>query len=150
MPKLSRIATRVTAVMLAATLALPALAQDSGKPRSDYILHCAGCHGLTGAGTVQGGVPPFPDSVGHIAASDIGRTYIMHVPGVISTEMSDARIADVMNYILDNWADGQGHFTAEEVTRRRAIPIGDVVSYRRKVVEELRRAGIEIAAYPWP
>jgi hypothetical protein len=55
-----------------------------------------------------------------------------------------------MNYILDQWSDGSGHFTEAEVTRRRAVPVGDVVIYRRKVVEDLRNLGIEIAEYPWP
>ena len=42
------------------------------------------------------------------------------------------------------------HFTAEEVTRRRAIPVEGVVGSRREVVAELARAGIRIADYPWP
>ncbi len=149
MPRPARIALALLAPVLALA-GSPALAVEGGKPRSDYILHCAGCHGMTGEGTELGGVPAIPNSVGHIATIDIGRTYIMHVPGVISTDMTDAGIADVMNYILDHWADGQNHFTPEEVARRRAIPIGDVVTYRRKVVDELRGAGIEIAPYPWP
>lgn len=137
-------------LVLGASAALADGAPHLGKPRADYILHCAGCHGMTGEGTVQGGVPPFPGSVGHIAGSDIGRSYIMHVPGVISTGMNDAEIAEVLNYILDNWGQGAEPFTAQEVTRRRAIEIGDVVAYRREVVADLRRAGIEIAEYPWP
>lgn len=131
--------------------ALPVLAaEDGGKPRADYLLYCAGCHGMQGLGTVEGGIPAFPDSVAHIAGIDIGRTYIMHVPGVISTELDAADTANVLNYILDQWGDGKDHFTAKEVVTRKAIPIGDVVVYRRKVVEELARSGITLAEYPWP
>lgn len=136
--------------MLLTGMAMPVSAAEIGHARADYILRCSGCHGLNGNGTVEGGIPAFPNSVSHIAGIDIGRTYILHVPGVISTDMTDARIADVLNYIVDKWGDGDTHFSAGEVTRRRAIPVGDVVALRRKVVEELRKAGIELAEYPWP
>lgn len=139
----------LTAAGLAAIPLAPAFASER-PARTNYILHCAGCHGMQGLGTLEGGIPPFPDSIGHIVSADIGRTYVMHVPGVISTDMSDAEIAAVMNYIIDEWSDGGPLFTAEEVTRRRALTVGDVVAFRREVVAELRKSGIEIADYPWP
>lgn len=142
----------LVSVMLLAGTVIPGLAGETttSSARANYILHCSGCHGMSGAGTVEGGIPAFPNSVGHIAGSELGRTYITHVPGVVSTEMEDAEIAEVLNYILDEWSDGGQHFTAKEVTRRRAENVGDVVELRREVVEELKRAGVEIADYPWP
>ncbi len=138
-------------ILLAGASVAPALAENAaGSARANYVLHCSGCHGMQGLGTEEGGIPAFPDSVGHIVGTDIGRTYVMHVPGVVANSMNDAQIAGVMNFILDQWSDGGSHFTAEEVTRRRAEPIGDVVAYRRKVVDDLRKSGIEIATYPWP
>ena len=136
-------------------LALAGAAAPSGaaelSPRASYILHCSGCHGMTGAGATEAGIPDFAGSVGHIATLDLGRTYIMHVPGVVSASLSDAQIAEVMNYVLDAWGDGaSAPFTPEEVTRRRAIPVGDVVAFRRVVAEEMGRAGLPIAEYPWP
>lgn len=123
---------------------------ESAQAHRDYVLHCSGCHGMSGMGAPEGGIPPFPDSVGRIASSDIGRTYIMHVPGVVANSLTDERVADVMNFVLDRWGDGEQPFSTEEVTHRRAMPIGDVVIYRRKVVEELGATGVEIADYPWP
>ena len=144
----------MTRMLLTAALtcltAAPLWAGEHGKTRSDYILHCSGCHTLTGEGTVNGGIPAFPDSIQHIAGLENGRTYMVHVPGVISNDMSDAEIAAVLNYILDQWGGGEGHFSADEVTARRAQEIGDVVVYRRRVVEELRADGVELAEYPWP
>lgn len=138
-------------LLLAAATATPGHAGNTAtSPRANYILHCSGCHGMQGLGTVEGGIPGFPDSVGHIVGTEIGRTYVMHVPGVVANSMSDAQIAGVMNYILDQWSENGAHFTAEEVTRRRAEPIGNLVAYRRQVVAELRKSGIEIATYPWP
>ncbi|WP_149139489.1 c-type cytochrome [Gemmobacter caeruleus] len=143
--------TLLPALVALAVSAVPGHAMNTAtSPRANYVLHCSGCHGMQGLGTVEGGIPGFPNSVGPIVSIESGRDYVMHVPGVVANNMTDAQIAEVMNYILDQWSDGSGHFTEAEVTRRRAAPIGDVVRYRRVVVEELRRAGIEIAEYPWP
>lgn len=137
--------------MLVALVASAAGAQQY-TPRVNYVLHCAGCHGMTGEGSRVGGIPAFPHSVAHIASIDAGRTYMMHVPGVISAGLSDAQIAEVTNYILAEWSDGAAFtpFDAAEVTRRRAVPVSNVVEYRRVVAEELAAQGIELAEYPWP
>lgn len=137
--------------LVLSAMAAPGLAGNRATSApANYMLHCSGCHGMQGLGSEEGDIPAFPGSVGHIASSELGRTYVMHVPGVVANNMTDAQIAAVLNYILDRWSEGGTPFTAEEVTRRRAIPIGDVVAFRRKVVEDLRKSGIEIAAYPWP
>ncbi|MFV0292248.1 MAG: c-type cytochrome [Paracoccus sp. (in: a-proteobacteria)] len=133
-----------------AIIALVSVAEASETTRANYILNCSGCHGMTGMGTLEGGIPPFPDSVQKIANSENGRTYLLHVPGVVDNDMTDAEVADVLNYILDQWGDGEGHFTETEVSVRRAVEIGDVVVYRRQLVTELGATGIVIADYPWP
>lgn len=138
---------RLATIFLLATAPLAAAGPEAF---TDYALHCSGCHGMSGLGAPQAGIPPFPDSIGKIASTDAGRTYIMHVPGVVANTLSDAEIAGVMNFVLERWGDGGTPFTAEEVTRRRAIPIGNVVDFRRVVVEELAAAGIRVADYPWP
>ena len=138
-------------VMLVALVASAAGAQQY-TPRVNYVLHCAGCHGMTGEGSQVGGIPAFPHSVAYIASIDAGRTYMMHVPGVVSAGLSDAQIAEVTNYILAEWSDGAAFtpFDAAEVTRRRAVPVSNVVEYRREVAGELAAQGIELAEYPWP
>ena len=137
------------AVLLLVGLCGAGSAQERSA-RANYILRCAGCHGMTGEGTVQGGVPGFPGSVGQIAATETGRTYMMHVPGVVASSLSDTEIAEVMNYVLGTWSDSAQLYTVEEVRRRRATPIGDLIDYRRNMVEALAAEGIEIAPYPWP
>lgn len=142
--------TRGAIIVLAVLSAMPAAARD-GSAHKAYILRCAGCHGMTGEGTIPGGVPAFPGSIGAIARNETGRTYMLHVPGVGSASLDDAEIAGVMNYILDAWSDGTAPpFTASEVARRRAEPVADVVAERRDLVRELRSEGIAIAEYPWP
>lgn len=119
--------------------------------KANYLLRCSGCHGSNGAGTVKGGVPPFPGFIGPLTADDAGRTYVMHVPGVVGTGLSDAEIAAVMNYVVENWGDGKpAPFTTEEVVRRRAEPMADLIAYRRAIVARLAADGLPAADYPWP
>lgn len=119
--------------------------------KANYLLRCSGCHGTTGAGTVEGGIPPFPGFVGPLVADDAGRTYVMHVPGVVGSSLSDAEIAAVLNYIVDAWSDGRpAPFTTAEVVRRRAEPMPDLIAYRRAIVARLARDGVALADYPWP
>lgn len=143
------------------SILVPALllaASGSAQERSahaNYILRCAGCHGMTGAGAPDAGIPDFIGLVGAFAGLDEGRTYLMHVPGVVGSGLSDAEIAAVSNYVIETWAGGSlpadwQPFTEAEVTERRAIDIPDVVAKRREVVAVLDAMGIETAAYPWP
>jgi len=124
------------------------------SPKALYLLRCSGCHRADGAGAAEAGVPPFPGSIGALAADDEGRTYIMHVPGVRGAGLSDAQTAAVMNYILDVWAKDRaaaaGPFTAEEVARRRAVEVRDVVAFRRAMVKRLAKSGVTLGEYPWP
>ncbi len=99
--------------------------------------------------------PTFPDLVGVFAGDEDGRTYLFHVPGVIGASLSNREIAGVMNYVIERWA-GRSlpanfvPFTEVEVTMRRAIPVEDVVAFRRAIVERFAAQGIVAAEYPWP
>jgi mono/diheme cytochrome c family protein len=147
---------RLAVAALSVVLALgtgAVFAQDAG--RSNFILRCAGCHGMDGAGSEVGGIPDFRNYVGAFAHSEDGRRYVMHVPGVIGASLSDRQIADVVNYVMAKWGEDSlpadyKPFTEAEVKTLRAEPVGDVVAYRRKVAADLMAQGIATAGYPWP
>lgn len=141
---------RAWLLALAVAFTGAASAQDFPVAKRDYLLHCSGCHRATGEGAPSAGIPAFANSVAHIAATDLGRTYLMHVPGIVSAGLPDRQTADVVNYVLDVWGDQENHFTPEEVAKRRAIPVEDVVALRREVATELEKQGKSIADYPWP
>lgn len=126
-------------------------AGPSPSPRATYILRCAGCHGMEGLGTEAGGIPGFPGSIATLAGDDTGRTYMVHVPGVVGSSLDDAEIGAVLNYVLERWgAPGAPPFSAEEVTRRRAEPVADVVALRSRLTARLAAEGKPLAPYPWP
>ncbi|WP_029009467.1 c-type cytochrome [Azospirillum halopraeferens] len=150
------LAAALAAALTAGTApATTAAAAAELKPRTNYILRCTGCHGMDGAGLPAGGIPDFRDSVGAFTGDDEGRTYLLHVPGVIGAGLTDREIAAVLNFIMDTWAgrslpDDFRPFTGGEVTERRARPVEDVVVLRRSIVARLRERGVETADYPWP
>ena len=141
---------RLVAILSALCLTSPALADRA--PRENYILRCAGCHGMDGTGSQIGGVPTFHDgAITTLANDDEARTYLMHVPGVVGASLSNAEIAEVMNWVNSHWGTGPApDFTEVEVNRRRAIPISDVVRFRRTLADRLKAEGKTLPDYPWP
>lgn len=141
-------------VLILAVL-LPAASAWAQSAHIDYMLKCSGCHGADGSGTPDRGIPDFRGYVDGFGRTESGRTYVMHVPGVINSSLPNARIAAVMNYVIASFGApgtraGVPPFTTEEVDRLRAVPVPDVVAYRREVAAELVKAGIPVAGYPWP
>lgn len=99
-------ATSVCIATLAIAAALtPGAGRADMAPRANYVLRCAGCHGMEGLGTETGGIPGFPHSIATLAGDDTGRTYMLHVPGVVGASLDNAAIAAVLNYILERWGD---------------------------------------------
>lgn len=140
---------------LAALLLVTGAASQAAerKPQANYVLRCAGCHDMDGSGLPKAGIPPFPGLVDAFYNDPRGRLYLMHVPGVASSSLSDREIAGVMNYVAERWSKPENHvprFTAEEVGRLRAQPVADVVAMRRELVRDYQARGLPVAEYPWP
>ncbi|MBE0579558.1 hypothetical protein [Devosia sp.] len=124
-------------------------------PKASFILKCAGCHLSDGTGMPGSGIPDFVGKVGVFAALPEGRAYLLHVPGVIGSSLSDAQIAEVLNYIMDTWAGASlpadyRPFEAAEVSALRQQNVGNAVKFRRIVVDKLEAMGLSVADYPWP
>lgn len=124
-------------------------------PTTNYILKCVGCHRMDGTGLPEAGIPNFVEQAGVFTLLPEGRAYLLHVPGVIGSSLTNKEIADVLNYIMETYAGSSlpepyTPFTAEEVATLRATDIGNVVKYRRVVAAKLAEQGIEVPDYPWP
>lgn len=147
----TRLGRWLVAVLLLGCAAVAVAADRS--PYANYVLRCAGCHGLDGEGVITGGIPPFPGYVDALFRDEQARLYLMHVPGVVGASLSNQEIAEVMNYVVQRWGTESGNvrlFTEEEVGRLRAQPVVDVVAFRREIAARFTAAGIPIAEYPWP
>jgi mono/diheme cytochrome c family protein len=91
------------------------------------MLHCRGCHGPDGSGAV-GAVPSFREHVAKFARVAGGREYLIRVPGTAQSELDDARIAALLNWILAEFSAAEvppnfAPFTAEEVAHHRRQPL---------------------------
>ena len=101
----------------------------------DYLLDCSGCHRMDGSGSRS--VPSFramPELNGRPGA----REYWVQVPGAAQAPLSDARLAALMNWLLERFT---GHkpepaYTAQEVKQLRSNPLRDPVGKRGELLRE--------------
>ena len=119
-------------VLIACLLSVhPAAATDA---ESNYLLHCAGCHLVDGSG-VPDKVPSLKGNLGWLAARDEGRDYLARVPGASQAPITDAELADVINWLLVEF----GSVKANQADR--LLSANDVSTARVNVLAdpELRR-----------
>jgi hypothetical protein len=112
--------------------------------QSTYLERCGGCHGIQGW-SAPTEVPSLRGQVGYFLCMPAGRAYLIRLPSVASSPLSDRELADLMNFVvfdLGGAAGAQreyGRFTAAEVGALRTRPLKDVAltSYRAGLVEQL-------------
>ena len=107
---------------------------ESSSAAQNYLLFCGGCHGVDGGGAPRK-VPPLRGAMGRLLGVEGGRDYLMRVPGVSRSALSDARLAEVLNWCVaafakDNAPAGVMPFTAAELAAARHRPLLSVQSTR--------------------
>ena len=111
------------------------------SPEILYMLQCRGCHLPDGGGT-PGVVPPLAGHVGRFLTVPGGREFLVRVPGSAQSPLSDAELAEVLNWIVRRFgpvevARSFEPYTAAEVARVRRPPLTDVDSVRRALIEKI-------------
>ena len=116
------------AVLGLATLGSPG-AESGGdaRPRQDWMLHCQGCHGADGS-LERPDMPALRGRVATYVGTAEGRAWLVQVPGVASASLSDARLAETLNWMLaafdaEHMPDDFEAFTGEEVGALRTPPL---------------------------
>ena len=122
---------RVSAVFAMAAV----MPETRADPRTDYLLHCSGCHLPDGHGAPPE-VPTLVGTLGPIVASEEGRGYIVRVPGASQTPLTDEQLAQVMNWVLatfnaDTLATDFKPLTGSEVGKARRRVLADPVRFRK-------------------
>jgi len=128
--------------LLGIALALLAGGAEAEDPRVLYLLHCQGCHLADGAG--RPGAIPSLVGVARFAAAPEGRAYLVGVPGSAQAPLSDAVLAEVLNWMLAAFGPAEvaarvAPFEAAEVARYRT-PLADVAGARARALEAVARA----------
>lgn len=124
-----------TGLLAAALLTLAG--SPLADPRSDYLMHCAGCH-LVDASGVPPYVPSLSGPLGRLVASPAGRDYIARVPGAAQTPLTDEELAAVFNWLIAefNRDTVPGDFrplTGAEIGRSRARVLADPLKLRQSL-----------------
>lgn len=118
---------------------------DPAAAREAWTLNCMGCH-TSDAHGISGKVPPLAGELGHFVRLADGREFVMRVPGASNSSLTDAELANVLNWLIDTRnADTRPAdfrpFTAQEVAARRRPALTDVAKHRAALIESLRKRG---------
>jgi len=110
-------------------------------PRSDYLLHCAGCHQPNGEG-LPPEVPSLVGPLGAIAASTEGRDYLARVPGASQAPLTDDELAAVLNWILVEFNGNTlpsdfRPLKGKEVSKSRPNVLADPLKLRKELWPEI-------------
>ena len=112
-------------------------------PKVNYTLHCQGCHLVDGSGT-EGKVPALKNEVGKFLEVTGGREFLIQVPGTSQSPMSDAEIAEVLKWILENFSADElpadfVPYTSQEVSIVRPQPLTNVSAAREDLLAQADR-----------
>jgi len=107
--------------------AVPAGVTNPQRAWQNWTLNCQGCHRPDGTGSA-GTAPSLADTVSKFLTVPGGREYLGRVPGVATSALANADLAELMNWMF--WRFDKGHmpadflpFTAEEIGRLRTAPL---------------------------
>jgi len=109
------------------------------QPRVNYQLDCMGCHLADGSGE-PGRVPSLRRSLLLLSSLPSGRDYIIRVPGVAQSPLSNEETAALLNWMARNLSDfepppGFVDYSAAEIERSRARPLARVSETRARLLK---------------
>jgi len=120
-----------------------AQAPEHLTPRSAYLARCGGCHGIDGR-AFAATVPDLKGKAGYFLCDPAGRDYIARLPNIVFSRLTDAELADLLNYVAfdlggESAPKGARPYSAAEAARARREPLSipDLETYRMKVVRTL-------------
>ena len=110
----------------------------TNSARSLYVLHCAGCHGMDGSGSEHGQVPDMR-RLGRFFEHPEGRMFLIQVPGVMGSGLSNVEVAEVTNWVFatlvtDINPETFVRYTPQEIAKARANPLKDVMATRARLL----------------
>ena len=101
------------------------------EPSVNYMLQCMGCHTPDGSGAA-GRVPSIRSTLLPFSAVVAGRQFLVQVPGASQSTLSNAELAELINWMIENLSNGPRAVVFVRFTG------AEVASYRRKPLVEVR------------
>jgi hypothetical protein len=123
----------------AIALSLAVNAASAYQPLVNYQLRCMGCHLGDGSGQ-PGRVPSMRRSLVLFSASPEGRDYVIRVPGVAQSPLSDEDTAALLNWMARNLSDltvppSFIDYSEAEIHRVRDRPLVRVNAVRARLLK---------------
>jgi hypothetical protein len=120
------------AVTVAALLLTTTTAYADSYEEHDYTLNCSGCHRIDGSGS---SVVPSLHNMRELVSKPGARKYWVQVPGAAQAPLSDARLAALMNWLVERFAakPPRPAYTAKEVGELRRHPLRDPIGKRHEI-----------------
>jgi cytochrome c553 len=88
----------------------PAGVQNAQRAWQNWTLNCQGCHRPDGTGSAAT-TPSVAHTVSRFLSVDRGREYLARVPGVATSPLNDADLAELLNWML--WRFDPEHMPAD-------------------------------------
>ncbi|MFO1469147.1 MAG: hypothetical protein U1F35_22305 [Steroidobacteraceae bacterium] len=112
--------------------------RERWNPRARWQLQCMGCHHPDGAGEADR-VPSLRETLVPFSASEDGRRFMIRVPGVAQSMLSDPEVAALLNWMVHNLSEvavpqDYRQFTAAEVAAARRQPLAAVKAERERLL----------------
>lgn len=106
-----------------------------------YAIRCMGCHQRDGEGMRS--VPKMRDFVGNFLHVPGGREFLVQVPGVAQSSLSDDQVAAVLNWVLTEFSPNQlpadfQPYSGDEVALYRPGRLVDVDPVRARLIADMR------------
>ena len=108
------------------------------QPLVNFQLQCMGCHLADGSGEA-GRVPSIRRSLVLFSQTPEGRQYVIRVPGVAQSPLSDEETAALLNWMARNLSDVAPppefvDYSAAEIRRWRSRPLAQVSATRARLM----------------
>ena len=120
-------AAQTTGVAATGGRAAPVGVVDQQRAWQNWTLNCQGCHRPDGTGSAAT-APSLAGTVSKFLTVPGGREYLGRVPGVATSPLSNADLAELMNWMF--WRFDRVHmpadfvpFTADELAQLRTNPL---------------------------
>jgi|GEM_PF-1191220 len=119
-------------------------------PATMYMMECQGCHLSDGGGGLSS-IPTLHNHVAKFLGVPGGREYLVQVPGVALSSLSDQDTTAVLNWMLTKfgpveWTRQYAPYTVAEVASLRKTPLTEITRRRADLI--LRMQQSQSAAAP--
>ncbi len=138
MPPMGQRAVLLLALMLVSGLASEAARCAQMPSAVQYALHCSGCHGLQATASQRTAIADLNEAWRY-AATAAGRNYLISVPGVATSGLSDDGAAARLNRVISIFGQDEAvasftRFTAVEVAAGRRHIASDALHQRLRLM----------------